>query len=286
MKKQLWIDTDFGGDVDDALALTAALRSEDISLVGVSTVYLRPDWRAQCAMELMQRIHADPVPVYVGCGCPIAGKWDEKNIPDTGIPPKKAFILPDMHAVDALLSALRQNPEMNLLAIGPLTNLGLALMKDASAFAHCHIYIMGGRITNAQPEWNILCDPEAACLVLEAGLDVALVPFDQTIQSKLTQADVDAYQGTPEREYLRKMMNTFSARFGFLPVMHDPMALAMLQKPDLFHFERHVIRVEKQGALTRGTLVDMGECLSGGVNVAVAVQLEGFFSWLHKLLME
>ena len=59
-KIKLFIDTDMGGDVDDALALTAALRCENIRLMGVSTVYLRPEWRAQVACNVIEQCGGAP----------------------------------------------------------------------------------------------------------------------------------------------------------------------------------------------------------------------------------
>ena len=145
---------------------------------------------------------------------------------------------------------------------------------------------MGGRLHSALPEWNCLCDPEALRLVLSSGLDVTLVAFEQTCRSKLTQKEIDEFAGTPMRDCLREMMNTFTERFGFLPMLHDPMALAMLVKPEIFTFERHQIAVETAGHLTRGALVDYGVREDGNVRVAVDCNLPAFMTWIKHLLME
>lgn len=285
-KKKLFIDTDMGGDVDDALALTAALRCPDIGVVGVSTVYLRPQWRAQVACNILRRCGAPEVPVAAGCGAPIAGEWDERHIHDTGVLPAAPCDLSPLHGSDLLLQAARENPGLAILAIGPLTNVALALMKDAGALRGCTLYIMGGRLFNARPEWNILCDPEAADIVLRSGLGIALVPFDVTSQCQFTQAEVDAFAGTEYRDLLRGMMNAFTEKFGFLPMMHDPMAQAMLAAPQMFTFERRRIAVETCGALTRGTLVDYGPDENGNVRVAVAADQPAFRAWIKNLLLQ
>ena len=75
-KIKLFIDTDMGGDVDDALALTAALRCESIRLLGVSTVYLRPEWRARVVCNVIEQCGGAPVPVAAGCGNPLCGERD------------------------------------------------------------------------------------------------------------------------------------------------------------------------------------------------------------------
>lgn len=279
-KIKLFIDTDMGGDVDDALALTAALRCPEVQVVGVSTVYLRPEWRAQVACNILNRNGYTDIPVAAGCGKPISGIWDERYIPDTGILPDMVCPLSELHGSDLLLQMAKTNPNMAVLAIGPLTNVALALMKAPSALKGCTLYIMGGRLFNARPEWNILCDPEAADIVLNSGLNIVLVPFDVTCQCQFTQEEVDQFTGTESREFLRTMMNSFTEKFGFLPIMHDPMALAMLVVPQLFTFERRQIAVEKNGALTRGTLVDFGLDPSGNVLAAVQVDQRAFRCWI------
>lgn len=284
-KIKLFIDTDIGGDVDDALALTAALRSENVQLVGVSTVYLRPEWRAQVACNVISQCGAAPVPVAAGCGAPLCGAWDERNIPDTGVVPEAPYALSDLHGSDLLLQCARENPNMSILAIGPLTNLALALMKDREALSGCTLYIMGGQVNNAQPEWNILCDPESANIVLNSGLRMYLVPFDVTKLSSFSQAEVDEISGTAHRDFLRGMMNAFTCKFGFLPIMHDPMAFAMAVKPELFTFRRSRIAVELRGTLTRGSLVDYGADEHGNVILAERCNQEEFRCWIKEKLM-
>ena len=284
-KYKLFIDTDMGGDVDDALALTAALRCPEVQLVGLSTVYLRPHWRAKVAGGILDRCGARNVPVSVGCGRPIAGAWDEKNIPDTGVTPEKPVPLSDLHGSDLLLRCAAENPGMSILAIGPLTNVTLALMKDPETLRGCKLYIMGGRLFNAQPEWNILCDPEAADIVFRSDLEIRLVPFDVTALCQFSQQEVDTFAGTEYRDFLRGMMNAFTKKFGFLPMMHDPMALAMLVKPELFTFERRQIAVELRGSMTRGTLVDYGPKGDGNVLAAVKVDQDAFRQWIKAILM-
>jgi inosine-uridine nucleoside N-ribohydrolase len=191
-----------------------------------------------------------------------------------------------MHGSDLLLKTARKHPDMTILAIGPLTNLGLALCKNRAELAGCSIVMMGGRLLNAQPEWNILCDPEAAALVLSSGLPVTLVPFDITKECQFAQSEVDAFTGTENLEFLRLMMEAFTKKFGFLPIMHDPMAFATLVAPHLFTFEKRRIGVETRGLQTRGTLVDYGPSEDGNVRVAVAADQPAFRKWIKDILMK
>lgn len=282
--QKVLIDTDIGGDVDDALALTAALRCPEIEVVGLTTVYLRPEWRAQVACEILERCGKN-IPVAAGCGAPFHGHWDEVNIPDTGITSEKSYVLSSLSGCDLIIQMAERYPDLTILAIGPLTNLALALRKSPQLFQKCRVFVMGGRLFNSQPEWNIQCDPIAADIVFQSGLDISLVPFDLTHLCQFTQQEVDEFTGTPYREFLKEMMNLFTARFGFLPMMHDPMALAMLVRPDLFTFEQRRIAVETQGCLTNGTLVDYGATSLGNIRAAVNADLHSFKKWIRELLM-
>lgn len=282
---ELFIDTDIGGDVDDALALAIALRCPQIRVVGVSTVYLRPAWRAQTAAEVFRRAGAPMPPIAAGCGSPLCGRWEEKHIPDTGVLPPEPVPLSPLHGSELLLRCARSNPALNILAIGPLTNIALALKQDSAAFRDCTLWMMGGRLKSARPEWNCQCDPEALHMVFSSGVRVNLVPFEWTSQSQLTQAEMDAFTGTPGREYLQGMMESFAQRFGFRPMLHDPMALAMLVCPELFTLRAHRVEVETQGTWTRGALVDFGACDDGNVHVVEHVEMAPLMAWMKSMLM-
>ncbi len=280
----LWVDTDIGGDVDDALALTAILRTEGVRLAGISTGYLRPAWRAQAALEILRREGAAGVTVAVGADTPLCGAWNEANIPDTGVTPRVPLPVSAEPGCEALLRAAREDPELVLLAIGPLTNLALALRRDADTLRGRRLFVMGGRVATAEPEWNLLCDPVAAAEVFSSQMEITLVPFEVTKQTQFSQAEVDAIRGTETRAFLRGMMDRFTERFGFLPIMHDPMAFAMLARPELFTFEGIRLSVGQDGGLTRGGAP--GDGRSGEIRVAVAADQPAFRQWIKAALMK
>ena len=88
----------------------------------------------------------------------------------------------EKNGVDFLLDTVRANPyNITVLAIGPFTNLAAAAERAPETFGKIkRILIMGGDYTSNVPEWNILCDPEAADKVFRSGVPIRAVGFDVT----------------------------------------------------------------------------------------------------------
>ena len=169
-KIKLLIDTDIGGDVDDALALGLALNSPELDIVGVTNVYLANQWRANVTRNMLRVYGREDIPVCTGAEKPLIGWWDENRIPNSSrdfgeiagraLPP----------ACDFIVQMAEQHEELTIGAIGPLTNVGLAIAKAPYIVPKLRIVMMGGQINRAHPEWNIVCDPEAAGIVLQGRM--------------------------------------------------------------------------------------------------------------------
>lgn len=245
-KIKLLIDTDIGGDIDDALCLAMALNSKEVDLLGVTTVYAGSQWRTDLTLRMLKAYAREDVSVRRGAERPLVGRYPH----DKGIEPL------ENEAVPFIINTCRENPGMTLLAIGPLTNVALALHLAPDIKKTTDFVIMGGMIGSAQPEWNILCDPEAAATVLEQT-NPHLIGLDITEQCRLDkeQADSLVRGDTPQMAILQEEMGRFFNEFDFLPVLHDPLALACLLREDLVTFEPRMISVETKGQHTRGTTV-------------------------------
>ena len=173
-----------------------------------------------------------------------------------------------------------------MLAIGPLTNVGLALAKAPHIAGRLKIYMMGGQVNKAHPEWNIVCDPEAARIVFESGADITMVGLDVTNRCQFTRAEVDEIKNTPRpgAERLGMMMEQFIVNFGYLPILHDPLALAALLWPELVRLERKNILIETRGEFTRGLTIDCDWGAGHPAMVATDVDVTAFKRRLIEVL--
>ncbi len=279
--KKILIDTDIGGDIDDALALALALNSPEVEIVGISTVYLGIEWRTNLTKNMLNIFGRGDIPVAMGAGKPLNGWWDESRIPDSGktfstdlvtgrkIPCASRFIIEQCE---------KYGDSLTVAAIGPLTNVGLALAQAPHIAEHMHIVLMGGQVTKAHPEWNILCDPEAARIVFESGADIRMVGLDVTNLCTFDHEDIESIKrvGNPRTELLSEMLEKFLKEFPFMPVLHDPLALATLIWEDLTAWEKKRILIETGGVYSRGLTIDCDWESGENAWVCTSVKAEEF----------
>lgn len=279
-KKKILIDTDIGGDVDDALALALALNSPELEIVGITNVYLANEWRAGVTRHVLQVYGRENIPVHTGAEKPLIGWWDEKRIPnssDTAAPAGEQGEAP-LSACDFIVQTARAHEGLILVAIGPLTNVALAFAKAPDIVNRVKIVMMGGELDKAHPEWNIVCDPEAARIVFESGAQIRMVGLDVTNRCRFTKEDVERISrtGNPRTDMLGEMMELFTQNFGYLPILHDPLALSALLWDDIITFEEKKVLVETAGQYTRGLTIDCDWGEGTAVQAAVDVKVELF----------
>jgi purine nucleosidase/pyrimidine-specific ribonucleoside hydrolase len=291
MTRHLLIDTDPG--IDDALAMLLALRSADARVEAVTTVAgnVAVDRATANARRILAVAAPDPMPpLATGAPAPLKralvtaghvhgqdglGNLDRFLEPD-GRPryPEPPSELEMRAAPEVILEAAeRWGRELTIVALGPLTNLALALQQDPRRLARAgRIVVMGGAVAvpgNITPvaEFNVYVDPEAAAAVLEAGLDVELIPLDVTRRVVLKQAALtERLRRCPDR-VARFILDFTLHGFAFGAeresggiVLHDPLAMAVALDPSLVTFEPACVEVECEGKLTRGlTLMDRRE---------------------------
>jgi inosine-uridine nucleoside N-ribohydrolase len=188
----------------------------------------------------------------------------------------------DEHAVDFLG---RHADGVTLVAVGPLTNVGLLLARYPGV-QPARIVLMGGSIGvgNVTPaaEFNIWADPEAAARVFESGLDVTMIGLDVTHQALMTQADADRLRASGRTGTLVAELWEFYNRFhqqtyGFdgSPI-HDALALAHVFRPDLVETAHRHVAIDCESELSRGrTLVDLWRRTGHEPNAHVGVEADG-----------
>ena len=260
---KLFIDTDIGGDIDDALCLAMALNSPRVDQVGVSTVYAGSQWRTDLTKDMLAVFGREDVPVYRGAERPLVGRFPH----DEGAAPL------ENQAVEAIIRFCREHQGGTLLAIGPLTNLALALHLAPEIAGLADFVIMGGMIGSAHPEWNIFCDPEAADIVFSRTRP-RLIGLDITEQCRLTREQAEALVAgeDPRHRFLKGQMDRFFETFDFLPTLHDPLALACILREDLVTFEDKEITVELRGQHTRGTTAWIRHAQGGNLRYGMRVK--------------
>jgi purine nucleosidase len=269
------IDTDPG--IDDALALLFAWNSPEIRVEVITTVAGNVPLHA-ASMNLLRLLALrKPVPrpvVAAGATGPLAralttatryhGEDGLGDLPDW----PEVERLPDSPGAASVIvdAARRHERELTIVALGPLTNLALALKEDAVAVGRVgRIVAMGGAVDvpgNVTPtaEFNMFVDPEAAHRVLAAGLPLELVPLDATRQAVLPRAGMRATlarsQGT-----LASRIQAFSDR-GFRiahgdgedgMALHDPLAVGLAIDPSLGKWEAVRLAIGPDGETLRAS---------------------------------
>lgn len=256
-KIKLWIDTDIGDDVDDALAIALAVRSPDLELLGVSTVYRNTGERARLASKLLDLLNTK-APVAAGVGLPLRKPADLREIP------RQCCVLEaceplepqdGLEAVIRMIDAARENPDMVLLGIGPLTNLALAIRLAPSVMRPIRVVLMGGAFSAAYPEYNILCDPEAANIVLTSGQQIEMVGLDVTVPCVLPAEDLQIIAESKDTagKFLAALVDVWmKTSKGKKVTLHDPLTVAYLIDPSLLEMVPAPVRVELGGSVTHG----------------------------------
>ena len=267
MPEKIIIDTDPG--IDDAFAIFYALRSPEIEVLGLTTVYGNAsiDQTTHNALALVELFGAD-CPVAKGAGAPLeiecrpypAMVHGEDGM--GGCSPTRIGRVPDTRsAVDFLIETVKQNPqEVTLVPIGPLTNIALALQAGPD-FAQLvkRVVLMGGAANangNVTPaaEANIFDDPEAAEIVFSADWDVVMLGLDATHDVKLTRAHVSelarmsgalgAFLDRASGQYFDFHKDVVGLEFCHF---HDPSAVVYCVRPELFSAQPSVVRVVTEG---------------------------------------
>lgn len=267
---RIWIDTDLGSDVDDALALAYALKHPEIEVVGLSTVFGDVTLRSQIVRALLD-LAVREVPVLTGLGKPLTdGRrgvmfgHEGKRLLEEPRPRLRVDEDPEaQQRTDAIAAALdRAQPDW-LLAIGPMTNLG-ALARAGVTLPR--LAIMGGKVADTTlagmvdgiGEWNWFSDPEAVASVLDRGADPPdrIVPAEVTFQTALEPDEIERLAAGDalcralhalSHEWLaaqRTLFQTDRPRVA----LHDPLTLATLVEPGLCEYQTGRITVDETGA--------------------------------------
>ncbi len=291
------IDTDPG--IDDAVAILCALKSSALRVLGLTTVAgnIPLARTTENAGRILALAGAD-MPVVSGADRPLVRApfaatdvHGGDGLGGVALPPPRAPARTD--AVGWIARTLRDHPEgqIDLLVLGPMTNIALLLREDEDAARRVRrIVAMGGAIAepgNVGPraEFNMAADPEAAEAVFAAGLRLTLIPLDVTRKVRAGPCEV-AELAASLREDARAAAALIEAYFqstdgGEIPAsrpLHDPCVMLFEEAPALFGCEDMHLSVDLSPPRAGGAL------LEGPHPVRVARRVDG--SRALALLME
>lgn len=239
-RQKIILDTDIGGDIDDAFALALVVSSPEFELLGVTAAWGDTQLRARVADRMLCETGFSSVPVMAGVSAELPGAYINQS--------RWAEALPPQHygsGVDFILEQIRRYPnEITLLAIAPMSNVGAVIERDPATFRKLkRVVIMGGSIYRGygdlgylpnhgpDPEYNIKSDVPSARRLFASGVPVYVMPLDST-QLKLDEV---------KREVLFQKITALTDALTLLyhlwgqptPTLFDPVAVAYAIKPEI-----------------------------------------------------
>jgi inosine-uridine nucleoside N-ribohydrolase len=290
-KNKVIFDCDVG--CDDAVALIALLLNEDIDVIAITCVKgnIPVEDVVTNALKVSALCRKD-IPVYQGCSKPmvrdllkgrdyntlmerihmeIDGKEiliHEKNF-DLPLPERKAE---EKHACAYLIETLMKSEEkIDICAVGPLTNIGMALRLEPKITDHIGtIYIMGGGlyIGNRTPlaEANFYDDPEAAEIVLTSGAECLICPIEPCEEGatydqedlrdiKACNNEVSAFLAEELKGYIDRCNILFNTDIDSCCI-YDYVAVApLIDESVIIEKRKDIARVDISGGMADGQLV-------------------------------
>ncbi len=293
LAERILLDTDIGSDIDDALCLAYLLTRRGCEVAGITTVSGEPGRRAAIASALCRAAGKD-VPIHAGSPLPLLAEQHQPRAPqadaltvDGRVRWPHCTEVPPGTAVEFLRRTIREDPgNLTLLAIGPLTNLGLLFRIDPEIPSLLKRLVMmcgsflGTPSRHGGAEWNALCDPHAASIVYAARVrEHRSVGLDVTTQVSI---DADEARSRFQHGLLRPVLDLAEVWFRSADriVFHDPLAAVSIFEPGVCRFDRGTVGVEIAGGAQPGR-TSWAPSANGPHEVAVAVDpqrfLEAFF---------
>ena len=250
--RRFLIDTDTASD--DAVALVMALSRSDVDVEAITVVSgnVGLDQAVQNALYTVELCGAD-VPVYAGAAKPMMRSLEtaeyvhgKDGMGDAGYP-LSGRVPAEGRGADVIVETILGAPgEITLVALGPLTNVAIAvLLEPEIASAVDRVVVMGGTGVNgpgnvsAMAEYNFWADPEAAAVVTRAGFPIEFVGWDISIASAVVDADRHEAMkaiGTPLSKFavdIAQVVRRFAMGNGLAgDDLPDPIAMGPCHRPE------------------------------------------------------
>lgn len=308
------IDCDTG--VDDTMAIFYGLLAPEIEIVALTSVWgnTHVETTTTNNLRLLEIMGRPDIPVAQGAAKslveplpPVGRVHGLDGQGNTNLPPPRLAPVKESSAEMIVRLAHEHPHQLTLVPVGPLTNIGLALALDPSiAQLYRRVVVMGGSFLypgniSRHGEANIVHDPEAAQMLLDAGWPITLVGLDVTMKAHISAEQIQrlADSGTPAGRHLHLItqhyLSIYAQRSGRAEcAMHDALALAIAADPSLATLAPTVrVDCELNGTHTRGmTVADLrglnrpGQPPTENANATVVLEADSarFLSRFMELL--
>ncbi len=274
--RKIIIDTDPGQD--DAVAILVALASPELDVLGITAVAgnVPLELTQLNARKICELAGRPDTKVFAGAAQPINRKLvtaehvhGRTGLDGPTLPPPQ-MLVQSKHAVDFIVETIMASDpgEITICALGPLTNIALALQKEPQiAKRITEIVLMGGGFFeggNVTPaaEFNIYVDPQAAAIVFNSGIKLTVMPLDVTHKALTTRTRVEAFRATGNRagEVTAELLDFFErydeTKYGTDGgPLHDPNVIVWLLEPNIYAGRQINVEIETSSELTMGMTV-------------------------------
>jgi inosine-uridine nucleoside N-ribohydrolase len=303
--EHLIVDTDPG--IDDAAALFFALASPEVRVDLITTVFgnVSVEQATVNARRLLALASPNVIPIRSGASRPLRGEpkfakhiHGSDGLGDCAWPTDEGAA-PSGGAAEAIVEHVNRNPgAITIMALGPLTNIALALALDPSVAGRARrVVCMGGAVLtmgNASPvaSANYFNDPLAAAVVYESGAPIVQVGLDVCQKVSFTESqltDLARDGGVPARrlvEISRFIADAYKKTAG--PVkrwsqyggsgrvyFNDVPAMGFAILPTAFTSEHLPVAIETSGICQGQTVVDFRGQLGREPNAHVCLDVDG-----------
>jgi len=283
------LDTDIGDSIDDALALAFALNSPELDVRVVNTVIDEVESKTRLAWKMLGIYNRRDIALAMGAPEPLLDPTMTTSSKEFDVLTRND-VVPDAarrRAANLIIdTALQSRGKITIVAIGPLTNIALALKMDPRIRNTIErIVIMGGAYLSTEAEYNIKRDRAAAEIVFQSGLPVTAVGLDVTSPLKLREQDVDRLRlsNDPTGNFLIRLIELAEEQtHDATPTLYDPLAIAAVFRPDLLGLQPGTVDVSLSGTGQTRFTPAPGSKTQAAVNVNAAAFLDLFMERITR----
>ena len=292
-KTPLILDTDIGTDIDDALALAYLLSQPRCELLGVTTVSGQAPLRAEMASAMCHHVGRTDIPIHSGAEQALLTDIVQKVAPQAealGNRPRQRNFKPNT-AVDFLRSTIRSRPhEITLLAIGPMTNIGLLFAMDPEipSLLKSVVFMCGQFRDVMRGEWNAFNDPYATAIAYCNGLQTKppqhlSFGLDVTMQCGMPREEGRKTLTAKVLEPVRDFAEIWYQHCNHI-IWHDPLAAASIFEPEICTYRTGRVRISLHDPTLGWTVFDEPREIPHTHTIADGVNAKRFFEHYFEIV--